>query len=164
MPCAPPIFSQRSLHSSSVFSLLWHLRLPLPLDCALLPVWPSTQFARGRGSWSGDVPPTLTESILRRLAEGKQKEVSLVGGATQQSPLGWLFWPWKSGAGGQMRPGVSCLSWHAPKPERPRGGAPFCRVVFFWPLQHRCSSCRGCEGLTGPRHWPPLWNRISVLF
>ena len=21
----------------------------------------------------------------------------------------------------------------------------------------------GCEELTGPRHWPPMWNRISVL-
>ena len=52
-----PTFSQRSLHSSSVFSSCGVLGC-LFLDCAFLPVWPSTrlvapteQLARGRGSW-----------------------------------------------------------------------------------------------------------------
>ena len=41
--------------------------------------------------------------------------------------------------------------------------AQFCRALLLGPMQHRCSSCRGCEGLTRPHHWPPMCNRISAL-
>ena len=97
--------------------------------------------------------------------------------APPQSPLG------RSGGGsqgqvGRSRPGASWLSWHAREPEERRRcvdekpawtgveaemGLQFCHALWLGPLQHRCPSCQGCVGRTGPLLRPPMWNRISAM-